>query len=86
MRIEPGWLNPDSPIMRGMFPDLTFRYHTFQRPIDLNNYDVIYFTFVGNIESGVVRMAMHFNNIYFSAWRCEVVAPIADRTLAKCRR
>ena len=80
-----GGLNPDSPIMHGMFPDLTFRYHTFQRPIDLNNYDVIYFTFVGNIESGVVRMATYFN-IDFSAWRCEVVAPIADRTLAKCRR
>jgi hypothetical protein len=77
------WLNPDSPIMRRMFPDLTFRYALFQRPIWLERYDVIYFSFTGDIISGVTRMATYFD-VDLSGWRCEPLAPIADRTVAEC--
>jgi|GEM_PF-2004859 len=87
-----GWLNPDSPIMRRMFPDLTYRYNLFQRPIKLERYDVIYFTFTGDIMSGVTRMAAYFD-IDLSGWLCEPLAPITglgasmlneDRTVAEC--
>lgn len=81
------WLNPDSPLMRRMFPSLSFgsSYNHDRYPIDLRNFDRIYFTFAGDLISEVARVARLYG-LDLGAWKCKPVAPISDRIVAECRQ
>lgn len=81
------WLNPDSPIMRRMFPNLSFgsSANHEEHPIELENYDNIYFTFSKNLMSEVARISKLYG-LDLSFWKCEEIAPISVRMVAVCHR
>jgi hypothetical protein len=80
-----GWLNPDSPILRSMFPNVDYRFMLRPMfPLDLTQYEAVLFPYAGELDDAVSMLSREYS-IPLVQWRCRHVTDVSSQPIAMCR-